>query len=174
MPTEREKNMLLLGDSLLEWGDWEVLLPEFQVVNRGVSGEHVEDLSARLIQEIDALPEPDYILIMSGTNNLVMGNPHFPAIFASMLPRLADFCPKSSISLNSIMPMRIQGLAEEKINAVNLELQTIAQRSGCRFLDMTQPFTEQCLPITKPCFLNDGVHLDTRGYQIWAKEIRSH
>ena len=169
-----KKTLLMLGDSLIEWGDWEVLLPQLQVINRGIAGEHLEELSARLIQEIDAFPEPDYILIMSGTNNLLMGSPHFSAIFASMLPRLAAFCPKSRISLNSIMPMRIQGLAEESINAVNQELQAIARQSDCRFLDMTQPFTEQCLPITKPCFFNDGVHLATRGYQVWAEEIRLH
>ncbi|WP_339133348.1 MAG: GDSL-type esterase/lipase family protein [Candidatus Electrothrix sp. GW3-4] len=172
------KTLLMLGDSLIEWGDWEPLLPDLQVINRGVAGEHTEELSARLINEIDAVvdagPEPEYILLMTGTNNLLMGSPYFPVILGSMLPRLVALCPQSRITLNSLMPMRIQGLAEETITAANTELRDVAQRSACRFLDMTTPFTEQCLPVTKPCFLNDGVHLATRGYQVWAGAIKRH
>jgi lysophospholipase L1-like esterase len=172
------KTLLMLGDSLVEWGDWESLLPDIQVINRGIAGEHTEELSARLVSEmnavLDAGTEPDYILLMTGTNNLLMGSPYFPVILGSMLPRLIDLCPNSSITLNSLMPMQIQGLAPESITAANNELRGVAKQSGCHFLDMTDPFTEQCLPVTKPCFFNDGVHLATRGYQVWAGAIKKH
>jgi lysophospholipase L1-like esterase len=172
------KTLLMLGDSLIEWGDWESLLPEMQIINRGIAGEHTEELSARLVSEIDAVldagTEPDYILLMTGTNNLLMGSPYFPVILGSMLPRLTDLCPNSNITLNSLMPMQIRGLVQESITAANNELRDTAQQSGCRFLDMTGPFIEQCLPVTKPCFFNDGVHLATRGYQVWAGAIKKH
>ena len=172
------KTLLMLGDSLIEWGDWESLLPDIRVINRGIAGEHTEELSARLVSEIDAVvdagTEPEYILLMTGTNNLLMGSPYFPAILGSMLPRLADLCPDSSITLNSLMPMQLRGLPQETVTATNNELRDAAKQSGCRFLDMTGPFTEQCLPVTKPCFLNDGVHLATRGYQVWAGAIKRH
>ena len=173
-----EKTLLMLGDSLIEWGDWESLLPDFRVVNRGIAGEHTEELSARLVDEIDAVvdagSEPEYILLMTGTNNLLTGGPYFSVILRSMLPRLTALRPASVIILNSIMPMRIRGLAPESITAANNELRDAARQSGCHFLDMTGPFTEQCLPVTKPCFLNDGVHLSTRGYQVWAEAIRKY
>jgi lysophospholipase L1-like esterase len=172
------KTLLMLGDSLIEWGDWESLLPDIRVINRRIAGEHTEELSARLVSEIDAVvdagTEPEYILLMTGTNNLLMGSPYFPAILGSMLPRLADLCPDSSITLNSLMPMQLRGLPQETVTATNNELRDAAKQSGCRFLDMTGPFTEQCLPVTKPCFLNDGVHLATRGYQVWAGAIKRH
>jgi lysophospholipase L1-like esterase len=172
------KTLLMLGDSLAEWGDWESLLPQFRVINRGIAGERTEELSARLVREIDAVlddgTEPEYILLMTGTNNLLMGSPYFPVILQSMLPRLTDICPTSSITLNSLMPMRLHSPVRESITAANNELRDVAKRSGCRFLDMTGPFTEQCLPVTKPCFLDDGVHLSTRGYQVWAKAIKKH
>ncbi|MCI5141453.1 MAG: hypothetical protein D3909_06955 [Candidatus Electrothrix sp. ATG1] len=178
MTRQTIKTLLMLGDSLIEWGDWETLLPDFRVINCGIAGEHTEELSARLVREIDAVLapdlEPEYILIMTGTNNLLMGNHYFPAILGSMLPRLTDLCPNSSITLNSLMPMQIQGLAQETIAAANKEMYNVAEKSKCHFLDMTGPFTEQCLPVTKPCFLNDGVHLATRGYQVWAGAIKKH
>lgn len=162
----------MLGDSLVEWGDWPDLLPAVQVINRGIAGEDVEGLSARLAEETD-IPAPEHILIMSGTNNLLMGNTFFPSIFRSMLPRLAALCPESEITVNSLMPMALPGLPDLVAEA-NKTLKKISIDSGCRFLDMTGPYTEQCLPITRPCFLADGVHLSTLGYQIWAGEIASH
>lgn len=168
----------MLGDSLVEWGDWESLLPDIQVINRGIAGEHTEELSARLVSEmnavLDAGTEPDYILLMTGTNNLLMGSPYFPVILGSMLPRLVDLCPNSSITLNSLMPMQRQTLAQEAITTANNQLLAVAKQSNCHFLDMTGPFTEQCLPVTKPCFFSDGVHLSTRGYQVWAGAIKKH
>ncbi len=163
----------MLGDSLVEWGDWQELLPDIQVINRGYAGEFVEELAARLGMEIETAPDFDHILIMSGTNNLLMGNRFFPSIFRSMLPRLSSLCPDSRITLNSIMPMAVYGLSET-IAETNLELQDIAEQSGCLFLDMVPAYTEQCLPITRPCFMADGVHLSTLGYQVWADEIRKH
>lgn len=164
--------LLLLGDSLAEWGDWSALLPpELVAINRGRAGELTEELSARLFFELDQLPEPDFILLVSGTNNLLSGNLHFTAIFQTMLPRLAAFCPKSRIIVNAIMPMRLAELPQDSITTVNHELCQIAAEHGCHFLDMTKPFYEYCLPVTRPCFLNDGVHLSTLGYQIWAREI---
>ena len=174
MYEQTKESLLMLGDSLVEWGDWETLLPDMQVINRGIAGEHTEELSARLVRELETVQEPDYILIMSGTNNLLMGSLYFSSIFAGMLPRLVSLCPDSTITVNSIMPMRVHGVPEETISSVNRELRNIAEQNNCSFLDMTEPFTEQCLPITKPCFMNDGVHLATRGYQVWAGEIRQH
>lgn len=171
---KRQKTLLMLGDSLAEWGDWESLLPEISIINRGCAGEMVEELSARVAAEISELAEPDHILILSGTNNLLMSNTWFPAVFTSMLPRLQLMCPNSTITLNSLMPMSFNNQLLEGLAEINAKLHDIAEQSNCLFLDMTEPFTELCLPITRPCFLDDGVHLSSRGYQVWARAIAHH
>ena len=164
----------MLGDSLVEWGDWETLLPDYRVINRGIAGEDVEGLSLRLHDETLAAETAEHILIMAGTNNLLMGNLFFPAIFKTMLPRLRELRPQSTITLNAIFPMDIVGVNRDTIDRLNSELFQAASAAGCRFLDMNAAFSEQCLPITHPCFLEDGVHLSTRGYQVWADAISHH
>ena len=164
----------MLGDSLIEWGDWETLLPDYRIINRGIAGEEVEGLSVRLADEILATETPEYILIMAGTNNLLMGNLFFPAIFNTMLMRLQQFCPESNIVVNGILPMDIAELQKSTIDTVNRELEHTAGKSGCSFLDMNSAYATHCLPITKPCFMHDGVHLSTRGYQVWARAISEH
>lgn len=39
--------ILLLGDSLVEYGDWPELLGGYRTVNRGMAGETVGELSVR-------------------------------------------------------------------------------------------------------------------------------
>lgn len=162
--------LLMLGDSLVEWGDWLKFLPDVAVINRGIAGEMTGDLAARLMDEIDACPVPDAVLIQSGTNNLLFGDLFFPAIFTTMIPRLRLFYPQCPLIISSLMPMPL--VPATQLKQVNRDLaQVAADTPNCTFLDVVAPFFEQCLPITHPGFLNDNVHLSTRGYQVWAETI---
>ena len=69
--------LLMLGDSLLAGGDWQKFLPDIAVINRGIPGETTDALAARLIDEIDSCPDPDVVLLQSGTNNLLAGDLFF-------------------------------------------------------------------------------------------------
>ena len=163
--------LLMLGDSLVEWGDWRKHLPEVVVVNRGIAGEMTEELSVRLMDEIEACPNPDAVLLQSGTNNLLMGYMIFPAIYITMLQRLRLCYPGVPLIVNSLMPMPI--VAMHDLEEVNQALaDAAAATENCHFLDTVGPFQERCLPITHPGFLNDQVHLRTRGYQVWAAPIK--
>ena len=82
------ETLLLLGDSLIEYGDWSSLLPAYRTINRGAAGETVGELAGRLGREVDLENDPEQIIILSGTNNMLMGDESFPAIFGTMLPRL--------------------------------------------------------------------------------------
>ncbi len=164
--------LLMLGDSLVEFGDWASHLPEVAVVNRGIAGEMTEELSARLMDEIEACPDPDAVLIQSGTNNLLFGFRLFPAMLTTMLQRLRLCYPSTPLIVNSLMPMPI--VAPHDLEEVNRELaEAVAATENCHYLDAVTPFHEHCLPITHPGFLNDQVHLSTRGYQVWAAAIKT-
>ena len=164
-------SLLMLGDSLVEWGDWTKLLPGIAVINRGIAGEMTEELSVRLMDEIEACPNPDAVLIQSGTNNLLFGYQLFPTMLITMLQRLRLCYPSAPLIVNSLMPMPI--VAPHDLEQVNRELAAAAAATeNCHFLDTVAPFQQHCLPITHPGFLNDQVHLSTRGYQVWAGAIK--
>lgn len=162
--------LLMLGDSLVEWGDWQRFLPGVTVVNRGLAGEMTNELAARLHDEMAACPTPEAVLVQSGTNDLLFGDLYFPFIFATMLPRLRLCYPHQPIIVCSLAPMPIVSAAD--LAQVNQGLaQAVADVDNGHYLDLVGPFSERCLPITHPGFLNDQVHLSTRGYQVWADEI---
>ena len=162
--------LLMLGDSLVEWGDWQRFLPGVAVVNRGLAGEMTGELAARLHDEMAACPDPDAVLVQSGTNNLLFGDLYVPYIFETMLPRLRHSYPHQPILVCSLTPMPIVPAADLAQVNQGLARATAAVANG-HFLDLVGPFTERCLPITLPGFLDDQVHLSSRGYQVWADEI---
>jgi len=167
-----KKTLLMLGDSLIDWGDWKELLPAYHIRNRGLAGEDVAALAARLADELLKGSPPEHIFFMSGTNNLLMGDHFFPATFKTMLYRTRQFCPKAQISVNAILPMRILNPDETTIKSTNRKLKQITEEAGGTFFDPAADFNSRCLPITHPCFLEDGVHLSTRGYKVWAEALR--
>ena len=168
-------HLLLLGDSLVEWGDWTTLLPTLDTTNRGLAGETVAGLAQRLLDEVDPQRPPDHILIMIGTNDLLMDNPYFPATYEIILQRLHLALPTVPIAVNSLFPMTTPMVDDRQIRKVNQELATLAgQTSGCSFLDGYQAFCRHCQPETRCCFLDDGIHLSGQGYKIWAAAIKAH
>ncbi len=166
------KQCIFLGDSLIEFGDWNTLLPEFRIENRGRAGETVEELATRLGGEIETAGEADHLLLMSGTNNLLMGDEHFPAIFESMLRIIPVLLPDTTVTVTSLLPMSADWLAAGDVIRINAALGAVAAKNNSHFLDIHGLFQRRCKG--DDCFTMDGVHLSDSGYRIWADGLRSH
>jgi len=166
------QSMLILGDSLAEYGDWSCLLPEYRTMNRGVAGETAGELAGRLARELDLDRDPDHILIMSGTNNLLMSDATFIAVFETMLPLLRRFCPQSVVTVIGLAPMSFSGMAATGVAGANSALAEVSRSAGCEFLDPGPDFALHCRPVGNPCFLMDGVHFTPHGYRVLANAIR--
>ena len=162
------KSVLLLGDSLIEYGDWDVLLPGYRTINRGSAGETVGGLAGRLVHDINTVDDPDWIVILSGTNDLLMGDHTFPAVVETMLPLLRQFCPQTEIIVIGLAPIQ---MVSHSVEDVNSWLEKIAMDAGCSFLDLFGPFHLQCRPVGNPCFLMDGVHFSPHGYKVLARAL---
>jgi lysophospholipase L1-like esterase len=162
------ETVLLLGDSLVEYGDWEILLPDYRTINRGFAGETAGGLAGRLVSELNNQDDPDRIVILSGTNDLLMGDYSFPAVFETMLPLLRQFCPQTEIIVVGLAPLQMVLNSVEEMNEL---LENITLESGCRFLDLSPTFHLKCRPVGNPCFLMDGVHFSPHGYRVLARAI---
>jgi len=164
------ETLLLLGDSLIEWGDWDSLLPGYRTVNRGIAGETAGGLAGRLGYELEEMDEPDRIILLSGTNDLLMGDHSFPAVFETMLPRLCLLCPGTEIIVVGLAPM---SMVIDAVVRMNERLEQTVLKAGCRFLDLLPAFDLYCRPVGNPCFLMDGVHFSPHGYRVLAGAIEN-
>lgn len=162
------ESVLLLGDSLIEYGDWDILLPGYRAINRGVAGETVGGLASRFVDDINSIEDPDWMVILSGTNDLLMGNHTFPAVFETMLPLLRQFCPHTDIIVVGLAPMQ---MVLHSVEAANSWLKKITLKAECSFLDIVELFYLRCRPVGNPCFLPDGVHFSPHGYRVFAGAV---
>jgi len=158
---------IFLGDSLVQWGDWDRLLPAHHIVNRGLTGESTGELATRLFDELEEVSGVDTIFIVSGTNNYLMGDYFFPEIFKSMLPRISLLVPEAKVVVNSLFPYRLPGVDITRLRAINLKLAETVRSAGFVFLDVLTSFSNEDVLYFSP----DGVHLSDKGYLQWAEEI---
>lgn len=154
--------LLMLGDSLIDYGEWDLRLKNYRVISSGVPGERTEHLLHRLPR---CLPGnmPEAITIMSGTNNIVFGDLSFIEVMHHIIALLQDHFNRPKIILTSLLPYELPTIIDV-IHSANERLQLICENSGCHYLDLCSEFEHSF----KALFDYDGVHLSNEGYRLWA------
>lgn len=165
--------VLFLGDSITERGMWEGWFPYLATTNRGIDGDTVEDLMARLDS---AVCSPVAISLMVGTNDLSgQGGSRQPADIArqigELLDRLKAMAPQAHIVLNSVLPRST--LFAEQIRDLRDRCSEVAQQRGVGFLDLVEIMATNDGAMRDE-LTADGIHLTAQGYQLWVDALRPH
>ncbi|MEN8264388.1 MAG: GDSL-type esterase/lipase family protein [Nitrospirota bacterium] len=164
-------NLIFLGDSLIEYYDWQGRFPGHRAANLGVAGESVEGLMSRVMKIRESAPEADVILIMSGTNNVAMDDLEFPEFYRVILEKLNVFYPGAKIITHSLPPTMVDFISNESIIKVNDALKKLAKDSGAEYLDIYARFVDTGGSTIKEYLLDDGIHLSSEGYRVWANAL---
>ena len=163
----KTSRLLLVGDSMIEYGDWPTLLPGREVVNLGRSGESVEELRERAKNIVRRQGGADLLLVMIGTNNVAMERFDFTGAYGEILATFRTAWPGAVLVVNSLLPMDLDYLAPETVARVNDGLRRLAEREGAHFLDAWRSLADRNnQPL--PGVLEDEVHLTALGYRLWA------
>ncbi len=164
-----KKTIYLIGDSLIEFNDWQSSFLSCQVKNFGFAGESVAGLLARL-PTILAHQQPDLLLIMIGTNNIVMEDYFFLPDYQEIIDQVRAAYPDCKIIVNSLLPMDLPWLADTAVARMNGQLAGLAQRSGATYLDAYNSFYQNGR-INSDYFEADKIHLSPAGYSCWEEVI---
>jgi len=164
-------NILFLGDSLIEYFDWQERFPDHRVANLGMAGESVQGLLSRVVKVKEVCPAADLILIMTGINNVAMGDLEFFDFYKIILDKLSSFYPDASIFLHSLLPTDVHFISESTIQRVNRSLEILAHDSGVKYMDIYSRFIDTKGSPVKEYLLDDGVHLSRAGYNVWANAV---
>ena len=141
------------------------------VYNLGIAGETVGGLRSRLKRIFSRIQPPDKVFIMSGINNLAMGDDHFLDDYREIVRTISSYYPAAAIYVQSLLPVLFPYIAIEDIRNMNAKLRDMAAQEGSLFLDLHAAFLDEKGRPVPAYLLDDGVHVSNAGYRVWAAEL---
>lgn len=174
---ETHNGIILLGDSLTDFANWDELLPGFNVINRGIAGDMTEGILCRL-DEIEA-DQPNKIYLMAGCNDLSK-DPDKDVLdvwssYEKLIKAIKAKFPKATLYVQSVLPFNpIEGEGYKEFNKKAEQLNTLllAAKKDYKYIyvDITTPIKDEFDDLRLEC-TTDGCHLSATGYFTWATEL---
>ncbi len=162
------KEIIFIGDSLIEWFDWDRRFSSHRVHNLGISGETVEMLLGRLNYVIEKHPKADLVFLMTGINNVAMEDTGILTPYKSVVTRLREGYPKAESHLTSLLPTLLPWIADSTITNLNARISELAGEMGAHYDDIYSLFKEKGVRDT---LSEDGIHISALGYKVWSDAL---
>lgn len=169
------KRILLIGDSITEGFDTDTLLPEYKIINKGISGNNSSDLLKRLKPDV-INQNPDFVFILIGTNDLAQGFSDEEILnnIKLMIQTIAHNLNDCKVFLASILPTRNNDpRPNRRIRALNSRLKNIAEKLKAEYLELSVLFCDEDGDLRFD-LTEDGLHLNNKAYEIWADYLRTY
>lgn len=170
MPTLPQA-IVFVGNSLTDAGRWNDILPEFPVLNRGISGDISYGVFARLDEILRHKPEKLFLMI--GVNDLKRNIPTANIIdnYSKIVSRIKRESPHTKIYLNSILPINPDKLLESfravkntDVAILNGGLRQISEKeSNVTFVNLHEVFADKQGNLRAEV-TPDGIHLEVSAY----------
>ncbi len=166
---------LFVGSSSIKF--WKTLQEDFrqnQVINRGFGGSNLEEL-ALFSERIITKYSPSKIFIYSGENDINDG-----ATADDVLSRLKIVVEKiraiskTPIVFISIKPSVARATQIKTQNQANSLIKKYLRKiENAKFVSIVKEMQIKKAP-NKSLFVNDMLHMNAAGYQIWVKKLKKY
>lgn len=180
LPTD-SIDIIFLGNSITDGGEWMELLRDSRCKNRGISGDTTEGVYDRLDVIIKGQPAKLFLLI--GINDLGRGKTTDEVFngIVRIVEHLQAQSPRTQIYLQSILPVndaagKFAGHTRRwsEIKPLNCRLSAMAREKGITFIDLYHYLVSPDEEKLDMQFSNDGLHLMGSGYAKWAEVIQPY
>ncbi len=173
MPTD-STDILFIGDSHIEYCYWAELFPTAKIKMRGLAGDVIQGVSARLDEALS--PMPSQIFLMIGTNDLYYGHSTDQLLtdYEALIQKIKQKAPESRIYIHSIPPSLGQTrLSNKDIKACNAKLHEIAENHALVYINIFDILKDPNGKLNAE-LTYDGLHLNGKGYRIWKEALEKH
>ena len=157
---------------------------EYEFVNKGISGNRIVDLYARIKREIINL-QPDMMSILIGVNDVWhefgdkngVDAPKFEKIYSMLIEEVKEALPDIKIFI--LEPFILKGCGTEQhfdefLADVKLHAQAaknVAEKYGLTFIPLQEKFDDATRLMPDTYWLADGVHPTPAGHALIKEEL---
>ncbi len=170
---DTKDEIIFLGNSITDIGEWAEIWNSIQVKNRGVSSDNTFGVLARLDEVLSSRPAKLFIMI--GINDIGKNIPDTVILknYQKIIDRVANESPATKLFVQSILPVnkaftdfKNHQNKDEHIVWVNTQLQFYCKEKGIRFVNLYPHFLDENNQLSKQ-YTNDGLHLNGAGFMNW-------
>ncbi|VEI06470.1 GDSL-type esterase/lipase family protein [Kurthia zopfii] len=168
-----EKDIVMFGDSMILYNEWDEQFPNLHIVNRGIGGDTTAGLLRRLPDV--TMGQPQKIVIMIGTNDLSLKVPQKKIIenYQLLITQIKEQTPKTKIILTTVLPfnedIRSTKVENGQIMKLNEEIRNLAKQNNVLLVDLYDVFLKGHQ--LNKAYTSDGLHLNGEGYAIWQQKL---
>lgn len=175
----KNSDIVFLGNSITDGGEFAELFNNPDVKNRGISSDVISGVMDRIGQVTDNSPSKIFLLI--GINDVSHNHSiaELSSRYEMLVKEIRKRTPQTELYLQSLMPInndfgRYRNLKgkEQTVKAFNEEIEKIATRNGAEYVDLWPALADPDTGKLKTEFTNDGLHLTGAGYKAWTDAVR--
>lgn len=174
LSTDKKLVVFAGSSSIRMWKDVAAYFPEYNVINNGFGGSHFSDLLF-YYNEIILSRKPEILFIYEGDNDIadakkpskVMGQAK------ELISKIRKDLPETRVLFISPKPSLAREKLKEKYLTFNNKLERYCNRKKqVEFVNVWTPMVDKSGTILPGLFLEDGLHMNKTGYDIWGETIR--
>jgi lysophospholipase L1-like esterase len=158
----------LVGDSLTANCNWRWELGTASVVNLGVGGSDIRDVSHQIAQAL--ILKPSVLAIEGGINDVLLEGASATRIEEDFTDLLRAV-PSAQKAVVTLVPFVSSRSSSGKIADANSRMKTLAEARGFPIIDLNLVLARGGVRIPK--MTTDGIHFTRDACRIWAEELRA-
>lgn len=175
-----KKDIVFLGNSLTDGCEFNELLGNYRIKNRGIVGDIVQGLIERVDPIIKG--QPAKVFILSGVNDVSHGvsGDSIGRAMERLIVMIKKGSPRTKIYLQSMLPfnndVKMWKNLKDREQVVidgNRALEQVAKRQGVTWINLYPLFVDGEGKLRRE-LTNDGLHLMGQGYLIWRDAVKPY
>lgn len=166
--------IVFVGSSSIRLWDLKKWFPDRNAINRGFGGSEVAD-SLAFADRIILKHEPRVVVVYAGDNDIAHGKTprQVHDDFKQLVELTHGKLPKTKIVYIAVKPsIKRWALVDQVREANRLIAELAGHDERLEFVDIDKPMIGEDGMPRKELFVEDGLHLSDKGYELWTSLVR--
>ena len=166
-------DIVMIGDSITQAGEWREIFPNRNIANRGVAGDTTDDILNRM--PTIAAVQASKAFVMAGVNDFLVGR-SVEDVYTNLVRIVTRLQTRGmTVFLQSTLECSrsVCGGILESIRLLNHRLAEYASTNGLSYIDINQNITSARDGLLSQ-YSYDGIHLLGGGYLAWRDTLEPY